>query len=42
MTLQDSVVFHAGDSKYTNGTAATARQKIIDDFGWTISDGGPV
>ena len=32
-----------GGSKYTSGSAAaTARQSLIDNFNWTITDGGPV
>jgi surface protein len=32
-----------GTSKYTSGSAAaTARQSLIDNFTWTISDGGPL
>ena len=32
-----------GSSKYTSGSAAaTARTSLINNFGWTISDGGPV
>ena len=37
LTLQNGVNFHGGDSYYTN---ETARQYIIDTFGWIISDGG--
>jgi hypothetical protein len=37
--LQSDVTFSGGDSKYSSN-AATAHQKLIDDFGWTISDGG--
>ena len=31
--LKADVSFHAGD-------AATAKQKIIDDYNWAITDGG--
>lgn len=41
-SLQSDVVFDAGTSLYSAGDAATARQKIIDDFGWTITDDGEV
>lgn len=40
--VQDSVDFYAGNSKYSAGAAATARQALIDDHWWTISDGGQV
>jgi surface protein len=31
-----------GGSRYTSSSlSATARQSLIDNFGWTISDGGP-
>ncbi len=40
LPLQNGVTFNAGNSEYSPGTAETARQKIIDDFGWTIIDGG--
>lgn len=36
--LQNGVNFNAGSSQYCLGEAA--RQKLIDDFGWTIADGG--
>ncbi len=38
--LQDNVVFHGGDSKYSVGAAATARASIISTDSWTITDGG--
>jgi surface protein len=32
-----------GGSKYTSGSAAaTSRQSLVDNFNWTIVDGGPV
>jgi hypothetical protein len=37
LSLQTGVTFDGGRSHYTN---ATARQHIIDTFGWTIIDGG--
>jgi surface protein len=40
LPLQSGVVFDAGNSQYSAGTAKTARQQIIDTFGWTITDGG--
>jgi len=39
-TLQENVAFNGGNSKYCSGT--TARQKIITDFNWTITDGGSI
>ncbi len=36
--LKPGVPFSGGNSKYCDGAAA--RQSIIDNFGWTISDGG--
>ncbi len=36
--LQPNVNFHGGNSMYCEGAAA--RQQIIDDFNWTITDGG--
>jgi surface protein len=39
LTLQNGVIFDAGNSKYTSN-AATARQYIIDTYGWNIVDGG--
>ncbi|TFH28866.1 MAG: BspA family leucine-rich repeat surface protein, partial [Promethearchaeota archaeon] len=41
LALQSGVSFHAGNSQYSlGGDAATARQYIIDTFGWAITDGG--
>lgn len=40
LPLQDSVHLHAGKSKYSLGAATEARQRIIDHFHWTITDGG--
>ena len=40
-TLQDALTFHGGNNnKYSPGEAADARQDIIDNYNWTISDGG--
>jgi surface protein len=38
LTLQNSVVFDGGNSLYCEG--ASARQSIINNFGWNISDAG--
>ncbi len=37
-SLQNNVRFHGGNSKYCAGE--TARQLMIDNFNWTIVDGG--
>ncbi|MCK5807367.1 DUF285 domain-containing protein [bacterium] len=39
-TVQSGIVLDVEASQYTAGAAATARQKLIDDFSWTINDGG--
>jgi len=41
--VNNSVSFNGGNSTYTSGSAAaTARQALIDDHSWTITDGGTV
>ena len=40
LSLQYDVSFHGGDSKYSSGAAADARQSIIDNYDWSITDGG--
>lgn len=40
--VQDSVTLSGGNSKYSAGAAATARQALIDDHSWIITDGGQV
>lgn len=40
LPLQPNVTFHGGNSKYSAGAAATARQYIISTYNWTITDGG--
>ena len=40
LSLQDSVNFDGGNSQYSSEAAAIARQSIIDDFSWTITDNG--
>ncbi len=37
-SLKSGVQFSGGNSKYCNGE--TARQNMIDNYGWTITDGG--
>ena len=37
--LQTGVYFNGGNSQYSLASAA-ARQKLIDDYNWTITDGG--
>lgn len=42
-SLQSSVNFHAGNSKYTLGGAAeAARTSLINTYGWVITDGGGI
>jgi len=41
LTLQYGINFHAGDSQYSQN-AASARQSIIDNFNWVITDGGQI
>ena len=36
------MIFHSGNSKYSAGAAVTARQALIDDHNWSITDGGQV
>jgi len=40
LAVQDSVPFHGGNSQYSAGAATEARQRLIDDHSWTITDGG--
>lgn len=40
LNVQDNKSFHGGSSTYSSGAAATARQSLIDDDTWTITDGG--
>jgi hypothetical protein len=40
--VSNNVTFSGGNSKYSAGAAATARQALIDDHSWTITDGGQV
>ncbi len=39
-TVQQNVLFGAGNSKYSAGTAASARASLINNDNWTITDGG--
>ncbi|NAY92636.1 BspA family leucine-rich repeat surface protein [Muricauda sp. JGD-17] len=38
-SLQNNVIFHAGNSQYCG--SVDERQSIIDTYGWTITDDGP-
>ncbi|OFY97413.1 MAG: hypothetical protein A2309_03370, partial [Bacteroidetes bacterium RIFOXYB2_FULL_35_7] len=40
LSLQNNVVLHAGNSRYSDGVPASSRQYIIENFNWTIYDGG--
>ena len=41
LSVQDNVNMNFGGMTYTGGgTAAAARQALIDDHNWTITDGG--
>jgi surface protein len=40
LDVVNSKSFHGGTSMYSSGAAATARQSLIDDDLWTITDGG--
>jgi len=40
--VQDDVTFHAGNSTYNAGAAATAKAALIADHNWDITDGGEV
>ncbi|KKK55829.1 hypothetical protein LCGC14_3070630, partial [marine sediment metagenome] len=42
LTLQNGVIFHGGNSKYSAGAAADARASIIANFSWSITDGGQI
>lgn len=39
LSLQNNVVFDAGSTQYIVDFNAS-RQSLIDNFGWTVSDGG--
>ena len=39
-SVQNGVIFDGGMSKYNYGQAYHARQQLIEDYGWTITDGG--
>lgn len=40
--VNNNVPFHGGNSKYSAGTAATARAALMSDHVWEIFDGGQV
>jgi surface protein len=42
LNLQPDVSFDGGNSRYSSGPAADARQQIIDNFGWRINDDGVI
>ncbi|MHA1791113.1 MAG: BspA family leucine-rich repeat surface protein [Promethearchaeota archaeon] len=42
LTLQHSVIFDGGNSQYSAGAAASARQYISTTYSWNIIDGGQV
>jgi hypothetical protein len=42
LTLQSGVIFTAGTSQYSAGTATTKRGEIIGTYSWSISDGGQI
>ena len=42
LDLEEGVPFSAGETQYSPGAPAEARQYIIDEFGWEITDGGMV
>ncbi|MCG8570156.1 MAG: BspA family leucine-rich repeat surface protein [Spirochaetes bacterium] len=39
-TVGNGISFHGGNSQYSSGAAADARQRLIDTKGWTVTDGG--
>ena len=42
-SLQNNVVFHAGNSKYSHGAPASARNDtLIGVYSWSITDGGVI
>jgi surface protein len=40
LNLQTGLSFHGGDSEYSLGEPRQSRQSIIDNYSWTITDGG--
>lgn len=42
LPLQSNILFDGGNSQYSLGLSAGARQKILDDFSWKITDAGPI
>ena len=40
--VQDDITINFGNSQYSSGAAATARQALIDDHNWNITDGGQI
>jgi len=41
-TLQNNVSLNMGNSQYSSGAAATARQTLVSTYSWTVADGGQV
>lgn len=39
-SVMDNVSFHGGNSQYCSQAAQNARAKLINTYGWTITDGG--
>ena len=39
-TVQNSISFHGGFSQFISAAAFTARQNLINNHGWSITDGG--
>ena len=40
LTFPSFIIFNAGNSYYSYGLVTTVRQSIIDNYNWTIIDGG--
>jgi len=40
--VQNNITINFGGSQYSSGAAATARQALIDDHNWNITDGGQI
>lgn len=42
LPLLSNILFDGGNSQYSLGLPSNARQKILDDFSWKITDAGPI